>query len=208
MIELNKMVSSDISNNIIFLKIKNDILKNLLGSYMIHNQITFLNSLLLKDYNYWVNSISFKKKKKNIFLICEQEKKFNSSRIKSSFFLFTNEILVHNFQKTFYLNSLIKNFKKIEINFKDKDSSTQVSIQSANKTLKQEIVKMLEIEQKLGFFEISIYSINSLHSKIKQKMIEIRGTKKDIFKNKIINTKVIYFVFLIFVLFSFTFYFI
>ena len=152
MIELNKMVSSDISNNIIFLKIKNDILKNLLGSYMIHNQITFLNSLLLKDYNYWVNSISFKKKKKNIFLICEQEKKFNSSRIKSSFFLFTNEILVQNFQKTFYLNSLIKNFKKIEINFKDKDSSTQVSIQSANKTLKQEIVKMLEIEQKLGRF--------------------------------------------------------
>ena len=66
MIELNKMVSSDISNNIIFLKIKNDILKNLLGSYMIHNQITFLNSLLLKDYNYWVNSISFKKKKKNL----------------------------------------------------------------------------------------------------------------------------------------------
>ena len=67
MIELNKMVSSDISNNIIFLKIKNDILKNLLGSYMIHNQITFLNSLLLKDYNYWVNSISFKKKKKIFF---------------------------------------------------------------------------------------------------------------------------------------------
>ena len=91
--------------------------------------------------------------------------------------------MVQNFQKTFYLNSLIKNFKKIEINFKDKDSSTQVSIQSANKTLKQEIVKMLEIEQKLGFFEISIYSINSLHSKIKQKMIEIRGTKKDIFKD-------------------------
>ena len=67
MIELNKMVSSDISNNIIFLKIKNDILKNLLGSYMIRNQITFLNSLLLKDYNYWVNSISFKKKKKIFF---------------------------------------------------------------------------------------------------------------------------------------------
>ena len=75
MIELNKMVSSDISNNIIFLKIKNDILKNLLGSYMIHNQITFLNSLLLKDYNYWVNSISFKKKKKKYFFNLRTRKK-------------------------------------------------------------------------------------------------------------------------------------
>ena len=74
MIELNKMVSSDISNNIIFLKIKNDILKNLLGSYMIHNQITFLNSLLLKDYNYWVNSISFKKKKKYFFNLRTRKK--------------------------------------------------------------------------------------------------------------------------------------
>ena len=84
----------------------------------------------------------------------------------------------------------------------------QMSIQSANKILKQEIVNMLEIEQKLGFFEISLNSINSLHSKIKRKMIEIKSTRKDIFKNKIINTKIIYFIFLIFLLIKITFYFV
>ena len=138
----------------------------------------------------------------------KKKKKFNSSSIKSSIFFFVNEIFAENSQKKVFLDSQSKSFKNTEKRLKDKDNSMQMSIQSANKILKQEIVNMLEIEQKLGFFEISLNSINSLHSKIKRKMIEIKSTRKDIFKNKIINTKIIYFIFLIFLLIKITFYFV
>ena len=63
---------------------------------------------------------------------------------------------------------------------------------------------MLEIEQKLGYFEISLNSINLIQLRIKQKIEEIRSNRKDLNKNRIIDSKIIYFIFIIFLFFKFT----
>ena len=50
---------------------------------------------------------------------------------------------------------------------------------------------MLEIEQKLGYFEISLNSINLIQLRIKQKIEEIRSNRKDLNKNRIILLKIL-----------------
>ena len=63
---------------------------------------------------------------------------------------------------------------------------------------------MLEIERKLGYFEISLNSLNLIQSKIKQKIKEILSSRKYLNKNRIIDSRIIFFIFIIFFFLRFT----
>lgn len=197
MIVKNRIELKIFSKNIKFLRIKNDILKNLIGIYIISNQIDFHTSLILKNINHQFIFILYMGGGNKSFFF-EQMKKFNNFKIISGFFFFIDEIFSKKFQKKIFLNSNSKFFKKKESG--NHENSLKISIRSSTKNLEQEILKMLEIERKLGYFEISLNSINLIQSKIKQKIKEIRGSRKNLIKNRLINIKTIYFFFILFFL--------
>ena len=197
----NRILLNSFSKNVKFLQIKNSILKNLIGIYLISNQINFHNSLLSKNYNHLLFFFIYIGGGNPSFFF-EQEKKSIHLKIISGFFLFVNEIFSKDFQKKIFLNSNSRSLKKKK--YTNYENSIQISIQSSTKNLDQEIMKMLEIERKLGYFEISLNSINSIQSKIKQKIKEIRSSRKELIKNQIINSKIIYFIFIIFFFLRFT----
>jgi hypothetical protein len=201
MIVQNRILLKKFSKDVKFLPIKNDILKNLIGIYIISNQIDFHTSLLSKNYNHQLIFILFIGGKNKSFFF-EQEKKSNNFKIISGFFFFLNEIFSKDFQKKIFLNSYSKFLQKKRCT--NHENSIQIIIQSSTKTLEQEILKMLEIERKLGYFEISLNSLNLIQSKIKQKIKEILSSRKYLNKNRIIDSRIIFFIFIIFFFLRFT----
>ena len=201
MIVQNRIVLKNFSKNVKFLRIKNDILKNFIGIYIISNQTDYHPTLLSKNYNHQLIFILYIGGKNKSFFF-EQEKKSNIFKVISGFFFFINDLFFKDFQKKVILKSNSRFFKKK--NCTNHESSKQIIIQSSTKILEKEILKMLEIEQKLGYFEISLNSINLIQLRIKQKIEEIRSNRKDLNKNPIIDSKIIYFIFIIFLFFKFT----
>jgi len=59
MIVQNRILLKKFSKDVKFLPIKNDILKNLIGIYIISNQIDFHTPLLSKNYNHQLIFILF-----------------------------------------------------------------------------------------------------------------------------------------------------
>ena len=90
------------------------------------------------------------------------------------FIRFLNELFAIKFKKDYKLESNYDLFPK------NKKNELQFSVKSSISNLKQEISKLIEIDQKSEYFDVCVKSINTLHEKIKIKNMDFLIFKKKI----------------------------
>jgi hypothetical protein len=177
-------------------KIKKDILKILLGFYLSRFKLILKKIFLIYNGFYVIKALfdsfhekipkrrSLKTKKAQNYLIFVYD-----------FIGFLKELFVYKFKKGYKLKSNYDLFPKIEKN------ELQFSVKSSISNLKQEISKLIEIDQKSEYFDTCVDSINKLHEKIKKKNTDFLIYKKKIPLN-IRSIEIFFWYILIFVFFS------
>jgi hypothetical protein len=156
-------------------KIKKDILKILLGFYLSRFKLRLKKFFFIYNGFYVIKALfgSF----------CEKIPKRRSLKTKKAqnylifvydFIRFLKELFVYKFKKGYKLKSNYDLFPKI------KKNELQFSVKSSISNLKQEISKLIEIDQKSEYFDTCVDSINKLHEKIKNKNTDFLIYKKKI----------------------------
>jgi hypothetical protein len=156
-------------------KIKKDILKILLGFYLSRFKLRLKKIFFIYNGFYVIKALfgSF----------CEKIPKRRSLKTKKAqnylifvydFIRFLKELFVYKFKKGYKLKSNYDLFPKI------KKNELQFSVKSSISNLKQEISKLIEIDQKSEYFDTCVDYINKLHEKIKNKNTDFLIYKKKI----------------------------
>lgn len=176
-------------------KIKKDILKILLGFYLSSIKLRLKKIFFIYSGFYVIKTLcgSFhekitkrgspktKKAQNYLIFVCD-------------FIRFLNELFVYKFKKEYKIKSNYDLFPKI------KKNELQFSVKSSISNLKQEISKLIEIDQKSEYFDMCVNSINLLHEKIKKKNMDFLIYKKKIPSN-IRSIEIFFWSVLIFVFF-------
>lgn len=191
-------------------KKKYDVLKILIGF--------FLNSKRIYVYStsFGFNFFAFFEIRFNLFYKNDNNKKifktYNSFVFTHILFKYLVEIFTYHLKKPITLNSIFQlNLKNEALNLKvgkNKTRQLQFSINSSIHIIKQEILKLNQIEQQLGYFELSINSIGIVHHKLKKKIVDLQQNKKNYFTTNSIFFEFIFLVIIITFLFYCWFFFI
>ena len=111
-------------------------------------------------------------------------------------FKFLDEIFTQHLKKFTILPSYFHlNLKNKVINLKvgkNRKRSLHFSINSSIHIIKKEILKLNEIEQQLGYFELSITYIGILQHKLKKKIMDLQKIKKNEFNLNSILFEIIF----------------
>jgi hypothetical protein len=167
-------------------KIKKNFLKTLIGIFIIS-----LNSnvkcIKIEKGSYFDIFLLLNKLGKKFFSYdFSKKKRFPLNfHIISGFFIFLNELFIQKIQKSENLAKKLwfphHEYESNCVNERNSQHSLKFAISSSINMLKQEIIKLKEMNSQLEYFITSINSINSIQNGLRKKFIDLKKKKK-IFK--------------------------
>ena len=189
---------------------KKRILRIIMETCIIFKHNKYKKIVFLLRYYFWLNFFCGKLYKKIKNTCPENKKIINLFSDIYNFLKFLNKLLQckNNNGQTLSVNknSSVKNKSKKIKQLRNSTDSLRATIQSSTNIIKQEILKIAQIDQQLSYFESNINSINYIHCKIEAK---ISGFKKKRFggDNTIFKlANIIHFLFLLIVVCNCTYY--
>ena len=179
MIEPNQTKDDTVQDYFKIFNAKKDILKLFIGILILSDRTLYCEKNFRLICLNWLKSIyvKFEKKRKKKKILCLKKIHSNPNLV-FKFLLFLYNTILGTKTDSGILDTIQysseKKSKIKKVHSKKNENHLRHSIQASINILKQEIKKIGEIDQKLGFFETGMNSVSSIHSKISARITALQ----------------------------------